>query len=461
MRFVEQGSRRIAKLMKQMPQAKGYVQLSDRLLFATLQHQIVCIDDLERAGRGLAKIDVLGLVSELREQKRCKVVLLLNNEELGDDRETFEAHIEKVADTVIRFDPTPAEAAEIAIGKGSTFHTWLAANCQTLRITNIRVIARIERLAHRMEDVLGELDSRIFQQAVHTLTLAAFAKFQPSVAPSLEYVRNFQGPADLVGPEDPDPHTDWRALLSDYKFGHVDELDLAVLDGVERGYFDTVALLSEGRAKQIVLNFQDKDNSFTKAWERYHESFENDGEEVLDDLFQSLKTNAAAISPLNLSGTARLFKELGRPAQSRELVEFYVGERNEARKFWNLDGYPFRGSITDPDVVELFTAKFHSMQPPVADGSEILLRISRQSGWNPEDLDSLSQLTVDDFYRIFKKSRGDDLNSVTREALRFSNRGAAGSTESTIGQNANEALDRIAAESPINARRVRQRRSEA
>ena len=52
------------------------------LSFLTIRDQIVCIDDLERRGQRLAVGGVLGLVSFLREQRACKVVLILNDEAL-------------------------------------------------------------------------------------------------------------------------------------------------------------------------------------------------------------------------------------------------------------------------------------------------------------------------------------------------------------------------------------------
>jgi len=64
-----------------------------------VRNQIVCIDDLERVGDGLSIKDVLGLVSFLKDQRKCKIVLLLNNEELQDRAATdFKSQLEKVID---------------------------------------------------------------------------------------------------------------------------------------------------------------------------------------------------------------------------------------------------------------------------------------------------------------------------------------------------------------------------
>lgn len=459
-KMAEQGARGLAKVAKHLPQARDYAPLGDRLMFAMLKDQIVCIDDLERAGAGLSKVDVLGLISELKEQKRCKVVLLLNYEELGDDQEAFDVQIEKVADTVISFDPTPAEAAEIGVDKATKSAAELASHCTLLRITNIRIIKRIERLARRLEIVLAGRDSRVLKQAIHSTALFAYAKYQPSCAPSLDFIRSFNDFADLVDNDGPANNPEWRALLGEHGFGNVDELDLSILEGVDRGYFDNLALQEKAGAKEVQLQLEDKNSSFSQAWRRYHDSFDDDGDAVLDGMFASFKNSIAAITPLNVDGTARLFKELGRPEQSRELVELYVANRNEGRDFWNVEEHAFGGHLRDPDVLALFAEKYAAMMPEQYDAGELLVRISRNRGWNESYVLYLATLSVDDYFTVFKRLHGDDLHRATREALRFRNRGVAGSPEHTIAIRADQALDRIAAESEINARRVQQRRGE-
>ena len=80
-----------------------------------IRKQIICIDDIERSGQGLDVSDILGLVSSLRERRGCKVVLLLNEEGLGDARPKFHEYLEKVVDQAIRFEPTAEEAAAAAL----------------------------------------------------------------------------------------------------------------------------------------------------------------------------------------------------------------------------------------------------------------------------------------------------------------------------------------------------------
>ncbi len=61
------------------------------LWFPSVKQTIVCIDDIERHGDNLSIKDVLGLVSYLKEQKQCKIILILNDEQLDDEAKAVQA----------------------------------------------------------------------------------------------------------------------------------------------------------------------------------------------------------------------------------------------------------------------------------------------------------------------------------------------------------------------------------
>ena len=101
--------------------------------FFMVRDQIVCIDDLERKGRDLELRDVLGLVSFLKEERKCKVVLLLNDEKLeGLDQNDFNKNLEKVVDTTVHFAPTTAEACSIAFERPDALQTDISQAATTL-----------------------------------------------------------------------------------------------------------------------------------------------------------------------------------------------------------------------------------------------------------------------------------------------------------------------------------------
>ncbi len=50
---------------------------------------IICFDDFERLSDKLSMKDIMGLISELKENKNCKIILIMNNKKITDREEMF------------------------------------------------------------------------------------------------------------------------------------------------------------------------------------------------------------------------------------------------------------------------------------------------------------------------------------------------------------------------------------
>ena len=455
--------RKAGTLGRLFPGADKYLSTFEKVGFFWVKNQVICIDDLERRSKSLDVRDVLGLISHLKEQRGCKVVLLLNDERMqGEDGEEFEANLEKVADVTLRFEPTPAEAAAIGVDSSTTFGDKLRSNCEALGIVNIRTIKKIERLASRLLEELEGFDERVFHQALHTLTLLCFAKLQPGDAPTLDFIEGMNhfdaAFAELAGGEGPPPqHAQWQALLSSYEFSMMDELDTAVLGAVRQGHFDPDALREQAAGLQKRLKAADQDQSYQQAWDSYHGSFDDNADEVANALAEAVQKTPSAISPMNLSSTIGLLKELGRIDEIPELIAGYVLSRvDEKKDFWDLSRSAFGGEVRDPDVREAFAAKLATFNEG-RDAAQVLMEIGHKRGWNPDEVTFLATLLPDDFFGIFKRLRGAELRRAIAGALMFRDIGNADEAMAIVTGNAVSALQRIGQESQINRRRVEQR----
>ncbi|MBD3768425.1 MAG: hypothetical protein IE928_10890, partial [Gammaproteobacteria bacterium] len=65
--------RKLTDLTDKLPFTKGYAQSMQSVAFFSVKETIICLDDLERRGDKLSDKDIMGLVSQLKEQKACKV----------------------------------------------------------------------------------------------------------------------------------------------------------------------------------------------------------------------------------------------------------------------------------------------------------------------------------------------------------------------------------------------------
>ncbi len=444
----------------QNPVVQSYIgtALAEKLLFHSVGEQIICIDDLERAGNGLDVIEVFGLISMLKEQRKCKVVLLLNEEEIADgQKEVFHKQLEKVVDTHLQFDPTPQEAADIAFpdadatGNKKLLHDF----CVTLGITNIRVLKKIERICARLEGILQTDYSELFYQAFHSATLFGWEKYQKDgEPPPFEFLTDMGRLHGMLRNNNQIPDTDrkWSELMAKYKFFSADDFDLAIHKTVQSGIFDEEALLKAAEKQSKVANKAQQEQDIHDAWTAYHGSFDDNEKEVMDKIFSASMENIGVLHPSNLNSTVKLLKEFGRNTEATELITKYVTERRDEKDLFDGRQSLFDDGERDEELAQAFDAarsRFVDDRNP----ADVLEDMIIKHGWNPEDTELISKLSVEDFYRIFKAEKGDRMHRIVRAARGLNNR-TADDTE-TIAERAAKALVQIGQENRLNARRVK------
>jgi hypothetical protein len=431
-----------------------------RSAYMLVKNQLVCLDDLERAGEGLAQRDVLGLASALKEQRNCKVVLLLNDEEMApDQKQEFERQLEKVVDVRLVFDPNPQEAAAIALSGNTELEEMLRKRTIMLGIVNIRVIKKIERLAARLCAILAGTNKQVIEQAVASVVLGGWAELQPNEAPSFETLISYNRlvmslKAGKGDDDDEEERPKWADRLENYDFTHADDLDLVIFDGVQNGFFDEQKLRGAAKALEVSIAHNSRDNSYAKAWDQYWHDLSVPDDKLLKDIQKGALENLATINPVNLSGTAGLLREAGMNAEADDLIDRYVEARkDEGRAFFDLYEHHFMASdAPDPRLIAAFEAK-RAAFVDARDPGEVLTQISAQQGWNEEDVELLASLTAEQLIAMFDAMKGPEL----RRSIQFAHTLARSGVEhaKTLSERLAEAMKTMAARSYQTERRLK------
>jgi hypothetical protein len=428
------------------------------LSFLSLNNSLVCIDDLERKGKNLAMRDVLGLISVLKEEKHCKVVLIYNDGSLeGEDLEDYKKYREKVIDVELEFIPTPQECADIALPKDSDVNRKLKNFSTDLRISNIRILIKIRRLAKILVTLLKDFEMEVTYQALHSLCLFSWCLYSPNdVSPDYEYVKNIG--LKLYGFNDEKKLTDeeklWNAILQNYKYLNTDELDLVIAKAVEKGYVVENELISIAKKQNAQIVAAKGEQSFSDIWRLYHDTFEDNQEEVIKKLYEGLKKYAKYVTPINLVGTVRLLRELSRNDLADKAIDYYINARKDEIELFNLDNYAFSEDINDKVIIQKFKDLYLTDQKPES-LRDVLDKITRKDGWGSKDIDLLAKATTDDYYNLFKSETGEHLSTLVNACLRFRRSGHSNEQQNAIADMAIEALKRIGSESAINKIRVK------
>lgn len=396
------------------------------------------------------------MVSLLKEQRNCKVVLLLNDGE--DGLEDFEKYREKVVDVELLFDPTAEECSEVAFVGAESLYQSIGELSQKLDITNIRTLKKIERLVRLVEPKLGGLEPELSHQIVHSLVLYGWCHYRagdPKIPP-LDYVQKIGYALFGLGENDdiPDNEKAWNTKLQDYGYQVTDELDEVLATAVKTGYVVDADFEKAATEKNSQIIAAKATGSFTQAWRTYHGSFDNDQNKVVSTLYKSFKVNVKYIAPVNLNGTVRLFRELGEDEKADELINLYIKVRADEPELFNLSDYSFAGDISDQKVWDAFEKAYEGTAVRESP-KEVLMRLASSNGWNNKDEVVLAETTADEYYELFKSESGGHLSDIVNTCLKFGQFSNASERQRQIAGNAKEALVRIGRESAINALRVR------
>ncbi|MEK7662350.1 MAG: hypothetical protein AAB355_02575 [Patescibacteria group bacterium] len=451
-------TRLVISRLSQLPIVQGYIGLTESILFYFVGKQLICIDDLERAGNGLDVMDVFGLISFLKEQRHCKVVLLLNKDEIDkEQRAVFDKQFEKVIDEDLQFSPTPQEAADIVFPQPEGIKKDLHRHCLTLGVINIRVIKKIEKIAFRLEEILKDKYADLLYQAIHSSTLFAWSKYQKDKEPPpFDFLTNISRLLGLFLDKEKATADDqrWKALMAEYKFGNVDDFDLVIYDAVQSGIFDKDVLLAAAEKQRQGVTKNKQEQVIHDTWDLYHGSFDDNESGVMDQIFKVSLENIKVISPSNLEGTISTLKEFDRKKEAAELIKKYIDERGSEKELFDLKNDHFSRNIKDPDILREFgkkRAEFVDNRNP----ADVLETMVMNRGWSLEDEELIDKLSTDDFYKIFKGEKGDRMHRVIRGALQLNRKESDASKElGSISERAVKALEKIAGESRLNARRV-------
>ena len=297
--IARKSARRTATTAQQTPFLQSFLGGVAPIWFSSVKANIVCIDDFERRGENLPVRSVLGLANSLKELKRCKICLILNDEALEDDESEFRKYLEKVVDATLEFQPSPEECAQIALPEHDDISKLLAQYSTKLGISNIRVIKKIEKAIHQVAPLLSQFDKGVLRQAVHSLTIFGWSLHDPSNAPSINYLRS-KNALDFSALDPKKPITPkeaaWNALLGSYAFISVDDFDAALLDGIQNGYFDPSSVNKTGSDLNDKIGAGKLDAAFNRAWRMYHDSFDDNQEQVMDAMYKALFEGAKYIT---------------------------------------------------------------------------------------------------------------------------------------------------------------------
>ena len=266
------------------------------------ENVIVCFDDFERISSNINLKDVLGLISELKEQKKCKVVMILNEKELGKltdiekkpYSEIFSLYKEKIIDYDFVFEPTLEENIKIATEKsGFRFkQETILRNLQNFNIKNIRVLEQIFRKLKKFEFIIDEsYHDNVLNDFLNTafIVLEFITKDGKKVEDYLKEKKKY----DVSSMSD----DEFKEYFSqqNYKeniFSSIDDLiENIILEFLEKDTIDSKKLIEILNEKNENTNWYEIQSDINQKWRKVYTDFNYSRETFAKEINQIFEDN--------------------------------------------------------------------------------------------------------------------------------------------------------------------------
>ena len=441
---------RFAPLFKSLPYGTSISLGVEAFAASSVRDCLVCIDDFER--QTTIKVeDILGLITELKEERGCKIVLIFNKEEL-QHKEVYQLYREKMIDLEAQYSPTIQEAFDIVFDASSPNRELVIRHVLDLDITNVRILRKIHQLISQISAATRGLHSQVIESSIATTVLLCWCAYAPDVSkPKFEDIEKWnktlmsfksqseQDPVELI----------WSQRLKAYGFSAVDELDLAIARVVSCGYVEGTGLIEAAQVYDSQYRKKDLSNPFAEVWRWFHGSFLGDQDQFIKDLNDAALQAISQIRVGDLNETVTLLRSLARDDFADNLIDKFVETHRSTPAIFDLSDYSFSGSVNDTKLRSTFDA-LHSNLAKLPTLVEAFIFMNKGS-YGLEHIEAMKKASVDDYEAMFLKTHKDISLS---DLIKWSMRWAADTDKAQITFKAKQALERIKATSLLNAIRT-------
>jgi hypothetical protein len=443
------------KAAEQLPYIKWLpIGLANEAAFMLAKDSIICIDDIERKGSKLAMKEVLGLAALLKEQRHCKVVFILNEDNLTpEEKKEFDSYNEKLVDWSFDFAPSADSVFDFVFPSGSADREFIRNLSLRLRIRNIRVLKRISSFLELLAVHVADLPDNIRLDAVRSLIVYVWCAYdRENERPTFEFLENYTSFLFDIGqkkgePEELQRERKFHDLLSQLPYETTDEVDKELIKFVRTGVLDEETFNLVMNEKVSNRKKAEEEQGYREAWDLYRHRFGNNEEEFLVSLRTSFYTNLERLGISDLQGVVEVLRYFDMPEEATKMITDFVAARITPDNIDEWKTWKMLSSVTTDEEITSQMALVEEKRPvriiPFAEA------IRRVSGRMPNDffgdeIEVMRKASADEYYNYFKSYSDEGLYYVVDACLKLPE-----SRSQTI-----EALRRIKQQSRIDELRV-------
>ena len=428
-----------------IPYLNSYGPINDLVESKFIENFLICFDDLERKEVSISGSSVLGLISQLKEERSCKIILIYNDRELDEETEKqINEYREKVVDIELTYRPTIDE--NLAIIWPTNCPECVSGIFHTLNLNNIRVMQRVKwTLDYFTDEIPSEYPKlwTAFEAKCAMLTVIYHA-YSNSV--SLKEVLSTRYYSLLLSKDEDDKSR--FEILKTLNYIPEDQ-DAVIAEYLVNGYVDFSGFSELLRGKNEQYHLTDINKRHRKIWQKYHSSFAASQEDFIELQKKFLREHVTDLSVRDVDLSVQFIRKLDPGVDLSAILDQSIDLYVE--KFDRLDGHGLPQLTTDPAVITKIEEKLAAKTKDYSI-KELFVALAGSDSWNPGDIKHLLGFSQEDFFTWITTEKSVGVIGLVREFLgRF---GQQNEDEKTVVQRIKNALEEIKKRSELDRCRV-------
>ncbi|TAE57319.1 MAG: hypothetical protein EAZ87_16510 [Nostocales cyanobacterium] len=396
------------------------------------ENSIICIDDLERKSK-LPIEDILGFIEYLVQDRKCKIVLIYNGDNLDEsDKKALQDYREKVIDREFKLDPKVDENLNFIFRDHPDIDV-IKEVFQRTGTNNIRVIKKtgwlIDELLPLMENWEDSLRHQIIRNCIiinlaklDTELCKKFPKIPEMISTLLidqsEYMGTDQKSNDIARFDLAMEKIKVKGIAQYLGYQPLETIDKIVIQFIETSLLNDIEFIKQGdfidereKRKQILKKLHEL------SYNLYYESFADNEQDIINGIINFLEDNHLNLS-ISQFERIELFTsilEFDISKYEKPLLEKILTEILEPNSYHDLR--TFKNKLTKyPDLQASFEHKTKEYYQTLdittavknimnADTSSISTELQR-------DIEFLKSCTVNEYCKWLEKGDPDLIKMV-------------------------------------------------
>lgn len=406
---------------------------SEYLLGSFIENIIICFDDFERlnSNSDIKPEEVLGFISQLKEERNCNVLLIFNEEKLEETKSVYDKYREKVIDIELELLPSIEDVVRIVFSKPSPYYKSVYTKCNQLNINNIRIIKKIKTYLDLIEPYTKTLNVKVMDYIIIDLlsVMACYYRINDKYPP-ITFLKNdkYSNISDKVLEEiansiilnnykqleDEPVQTDedikrdqWNIFLNTNLSFYRDENYLnTIIDLVDKGYPDYKRFELHAKKLSDWLDEADKKDSFQSTIGEFY-LFNLEKDDFISKTTQAFKRSVAVLTKNDLNLLYESFVALGEIKLANELTDLFCRTNIRIDNIQEFKEAYYSISKKDDELSKKINTYINCLTEsasfPLEDCLKNLPDRLKNRFLSDITKKSLKSATVDDFYTIIKK----------------------------------------------------------